>query len=161
MNKIESNNFCFFTQQVFLIGTYNKDGSENFALISWISYTCGEPACLVISIHGDKQTKRNIAQSGLLSATVLTPNLLPFAECCNNFTKNEELYKNGIPLFSRSDYTWWLTGFKPGMSFWWDTLRMNIGIAFPNADMKNAFCDSLKRNNVKYTTSNNTVVFSW
>lgn len=27
------------------------------------------------------------------------------------------LYKNGKPLFSRSDYTWWLTGFKPGMSF--------------------------------------------
>lgn len=64
MDKIKPNDRCFFTQQVFLIGTRDEDGSAHFAPFSWISWTCGEPACLVISIGGNKQTKR----SGLTSA---------------------------------------------------------------------------------------------
>lgn len=84
---------CFFTQQIFLIGTYDEAGGERFAPISWVSYTRGEPPCLVISISGTKQTKENIARSKLLSATVVTPDLLPFAEQCNRATYHPDKKK--------------------------------------------------------------------
>ncbi len=54
---------CFFTQQVYLIGTEDEDTSPRFAPISWVSYSWGSPACLVISIYGTKQTKKNIART--------------------------------------------------------------------------------------------------
>ncbi|MFV0401200.1 MAG: flavin reductase family protein [Oscillospiraceae bacterium] len=81
---------CFFTQQLFLIGTKNEDGSPNFAPISWISFTWGPPCCLVISINGitrKKQTSENIERTGVLSATVVTPDLLPFVEQRNRGTQ--------------------------------------------------------------------------
>ncbi|HEY8390351.1 MAG TPA: flavin reductase [Clostridia bacterium] len=89
MLKPEYNTPCFFTQQVFLIGTYDPDGNHRFAPISWISYTNGAPACLIISIQGTKRTKSNIERTGLLSATVVTPELLPFAESKNSATANK------------------------------------------------------------------------
>ena len=88
---------CFFTQQVFLIGTRNEDGIAHFAPISWISYTYGEPPCLVVSMKIKKKTFENIRRSGLFSATVLTPDLLTFAECRNNATRNENLYQKVCP----------------------------------------------------------------
>ena len=39
----------------------------------------------------NKQTRYNIDRTGVLSATVLTADLLPFAECHNAYTKNEAL----------------------------------------------------------------------
>ncbi len=92
MKPINENPACFFTQQLFLIGTYNEDGSPNFAPISWISYTWGPPACLVVSINGTtrkKQTTQNIERTGLLSATIVTPDLLPFAEQHNQATRRD------------------------------------------------------------------------
>ena len=89
MEKITAENASFFTQQPFLIGTYNEDGSAHFAPISWISYTWGPPSCLVISINGrtrKKQTTTNILRTGVLSATLITPDLLPFAEQNNRAT---------------------------------------------------------------------------
>ena len=103
MDNFDINSRCFFTQQVFLIGTYNEDGTPNFAPISWISYTAGKKSCLVISIGGTKQTQRNIKRIGMLSATVLTPDLLPFAECCNAYTKNEKLRNNVTPEFCKGN----------------------------------------------------------
>lgn len=71
---------CFFTQQLFLIGTCCEDGQPHFAPISWVSYTYGEPCCLIISMNGRKKTKDNAARTKRLSATVVTPDLLPFSE---------------------------------------------------------------------------------
>ncbi|MDR0396489.1 MAG: flavin reductase [Oscillospiraceae bacterium] len=101
MDTIKPNEPCFFTQQVFLIGTYNEDDSPHFAPISWISWTCGEPACLVITMGGNKRTKRNIKRTSLLSAAVLTPDLLPFAERCNSRAKNDMLNWSDRPSFER------------------------------------------------------------
>ena len=92
MEIITKENAGFFTQQLFLIGTYNEDGTPNFAPISWVSFTWGPPSCLVISINGRtrrKQTVVNIERTGLLSATVVTPDLLPFAEQHNRGTQRE------------------------------------------------------------------------
>lgn len=90
MIKPANNDPCFFTQQLFLIGTYDEDGTAHFAPISWISYTWGEPSCLVISMDGKKQTKDNVNRTGKLSATVATPDMLPFVESCNESTRNPD-----------------------------------------------------------------------
>ena len=92
MEKITKDSGCFFTQQLFLIGTTNEDGSANFAPISWVSFTWGPPCCLVISINGTtrkKQTTQNIERTKVLSATVVTPDLLAFAEQHNRATQRE------------------------------------------------------------------------
>jgi flavin reductase (DIM6/NTAB) family NADH-FMN oxidoreductase RutF len=94
MEAITDRSACFFTQQLFLIGTYNEDGTANFAPISWISFTAGPPCCLVISVYGGerkKQTAQNIERTGLLSATVVTPDLLPFVEQHNLATRREDV----------------------------------------------------------------------
>jgi flavin reductase (DIM6/NTAB) family NADH-FMN oxidoreductase RutF len=94
MEPITKDTACFFTQQVFLIGTYDEDGSPHFAPISWVSFTWGPPCCLVISVSGrtrKKQTSENIQRTGLLSATIVTPDLLPFAEQHNKAT-----YRDGV-----------------------------------------------------------------
>ncbi len=91
MLDIDKNTPCFFTQQVFLIGTYDQDGAHHFAPISWISYTGGEPSCLVISMNGTKKTKENVHRDGYLTATVVTPDMLPFCEYCNKATHKPEL----------------------------------------------------------------------
>ena len=84
MEKPAHNSPVFFTQQLFLIGTYNEDGKENFTPISWVSYTWGQPSCLIISMNGDKQTKRNFERTKQLSATVVTPYLMRFMEICGS-----------------------------------------------------------------------------
>ena len=81
---------CFFTQQVYLIGTEDEDTSPRFAPISWVSYSWGSPACLVISIYGTKQTKKNIARTKQLTAAVVTEDMLPFIEQCNRQTYRKE-----------------------------------------------------------------------
>ena len=96
MEHLDTQNPCFFTQQVFLIGTYGEDARAHFAPISWISYTAGSPACLVISMYGRKATKENIQRTGLLSATVATPDMLPALEQCNAATREREA--GGVPF---------------------------------------------------------------
>ena len=89
MERFTKDSACFFTQPLFLIGTYNEDGTPRFAPISWVSFTWGPPCCLVISINGrtrKKQTALNIERTGLLSSTVVTPEWLPFAEQHNSAT---------------------------------------------------------------------------
>ena len=92
MLKPDYNTPCFFTQQLFLIGTKNEDGSDHFAPISWISYTFGEPSCLVISMYGSKQTKRNLERTGEISATIVTQDMLPFIEANNGANSEPEKF---------------------------------------------------------------------
>ncbi len=107
---------AFFTQQPMLIGTYDPDGKERFCTISWVSYTWGPPPCLVVSIWGVKKTKDNIARTGMFSAAVVTPELLPLCEQFNRGTYKKELYdslsyekQNGtaldVPIIAASPYS--------------------------------------------------------
>jgi flavin reductase (DIM6/NTAB) family NADH-FMN oxidoreductase RutF len=84
MKKPANNSPVFFTQQVFLIGTYNEDGKENFAPISWVSYTWGQPSCLIISMNGNKQTKRNFERTKQLSKEVLIKAIEEADKKCGN-----------------------------------------------------------------------------
>ncbi len=103
MEKPNNNSPCFFTQQLFLIGTYNEDGSENFAPISWVSYTWGEPSCLIISMHGQKKTAENFERTLQLSATVVTPELMTFAEVCGSHENKERFFHKVKPRFARGE----------------------------------------------------------
>ncbi len=92
MEAITKDTACFFTQQLFLLGTYDEDGGAHFAPYSWISFTAGPPCCLVISINGRDRVKRtvvNMERTGRLSATVVTPDLLCFVEQNNKATSRE------------------------------------------------------------------------
>lgn len=89
--KLTVEDASFFMQQLHLIGTGNPDGSARFVPISWLSYTWGPPRCLVVSMFGSKQTKENIARTGLLSAAVVTRDLLPLADRFGGDRKSPEL----------------------------------------------------------------------
>ena len=90
MNGMSENSAFYFTQQDFLIGTLDGDGATRFAPYSWVSFSGGPPKCLVLSISGNrlkKHTAQNIDRSGVFSAAVVTPDLLPFAEQHNFATR--------------------------------------------------------------------------
>ncbi|MDD3693583.1 MAG: DUF4474 domain-containing protein [Oscillospiraceae bacterium] len=55
------------------------------------------------------------------------------------------LYKNGRPLFSRREVHWWLTGFVLGEFSQPDELSMDIGIVFPDVEMRDAFVEGLRK----------------
>ena len=64
-------------QPVFLIGTYNEDGSPNFCPITWVTSSHDGPqALMVISMNGAKKTKDNIARTKLLSANLVSVDML-------------------------------------------------------------------------------------
>lgn len=55
------------------------------------------------------------------------------------------LYKNGRPLFSRREVHWWLTGFALGEFSQPAELSMDIGIVFPNIEMRDSFIGGLRK----------------
>ena len=72
-------------QPTFIIGTFNQDGTPDFAPITWVSKTCEEDdTCLiVISMYGTKQTKQNVLRTGQLTvnlATSLRPHPAAYAD---------------------------------------------------------------------------------
>ncbi len=69
-------------QPAFIIGTNNEDGSSNFAPITWVSVTCegGSDYLLVISMYGTKITKQNVIRTGLLSANLVSADMLPLMD---------------------------------------------------------------------------------
>ena len=65
-------------QPAFLIGTNNGDGSYNFAPITWVSVACeqGSDYLLTISMFGPKRTKQNVKRTGVLSANLVSTDML-------------------------------------------------------------------------------------
>lgn len=57
---------------------------------------------------------------------------------------NMVLIKNNRVLFERSEYHWWLTGFKLGEFSHREELSVRIKLTFPNYEMRNAFYESMR-----------------
>jgi len=78
MKRVDSDKgFSTHTQPVFLIGTYNEDGSPNFCPITWVSSTWdNDHPLMVISMNGAKKTKENITRTHLLSANLVSVDML-------------------------------------------------------------------------------------
>ncbi len=77
------NDFC--PQALFLYGTTKEDGSPNFGLFCWFSYTwmkteAGEGMGVMCCIGGDKLTKDLIRKNGIFSANLVSEELLPLAD---------------------------------------------------------------------------------
>ncbi len=76
------NDFC--TQQLYLYGNYEEDGTPHFGLFSWFGWcwlgegagTLGVMAC----IGEDKLTKDLIRKTGVFSANLVSEPLLPLAD---------------------------------------------------------------------------------
>lgn len=70
--------FSMCVQPAFIIGTNNEDGTHNFAPITWVSVTCEKDHdyLLVISMFGTKRTKKNVIRTGVLSANLVSTDIL-------------------------------------------------------------------------------------
>jgi len=70
--------FSMCVQPSFIIGTYNEDGTHNFAPITWVSVTNEkeDDYLLVISMFGTKQTKQNVIRTGRLSVNLVSTDML-------------------------------------------------------------------------------------
>ena len=70
--------FSMCVQPAFIIGTNNEDGTHNFAPITWVSVTNekDDDYLLVISMFGSKTTKQNVLRSGVLSANLVSTDML-------------------------------------------------------------------------------------
>lgn len=78
MKRVDSDEgYSTHIQPVFLIGTYNEDGSPNFCPITWVSSTWDDDhSLMVISMNGAKKTKDNIARTNILSANLVSVDML-------------------------------------------------------------------------------------
>ena len=65
-------------QPAFIIGTYNEDGTANFAPITWVSKTCeqDEDYLIIISMYGTKKTKQNVLRTKQLSINLVSTDML-------------------------------------------------------------------------------------
>ena len=70
--------YSMCVQPAFIIGTNNEDGSADFAPITWVSATgdSGDNYLLVISMFGNKMTKRNVIRTGKFSANLVSKDML-------------------------------------------------------------------------------------
>ncbi len=75
-----TNDYCM--QSLFLYGTRNEDGTDDFGLFCWFSYCWDEDLGVICAIGGDKRTKANILREGRFSANLVTEELLRFADYC-------------------------------------------------------------------------------
>ena len=94
--KSMGNQFSMCVQPAFIIGTYNQDGTGNFAPITWVSVTWDtDHYMLVISMFGSKQTKKNAMANMALSANLVSTDML---ELMDYFGSNsgKEQPKDGV-----------------------------------------------------------------
>ena len=80
MERISTNrptSLC--VQPTFLIGTFDENGVPNFAPITWICASWNEDHFVfVINMDGEKKSKDNVALSGIMSANLVSTDMLDF-----------------------------------------------------------------------------------
>jgi len=98
MKRMDSSkDYCTHIQPVFLIGTYNEDGSPNFCPITWVTSTWdGDHALMVISMNGAKKTKENIARTKVFSANLVSVDMLELLDYFGS-TTGLDAPKNALP----------------------------------------------------------------
>ncbi|MCL2378734.1 MAG: flavin reductase family protein [Defluviitaleaceae bacterium] len=95
--KSVGNDFSMCVQPAFIIGTYNENGTANFAPITWVSVTWDtDRYMLVISMNGTKQTKENAAANKALSANLVSTGMLELMDYFGSSSGKENL-KDAIP----------------------------------------------------------------
>lgn len=83
-------NHSMCVQPMFLIGTYDEKGNANFAPITWLSVTSdGERFLIVVSMFGDKKTRKNVQKTGKMSANLVSVPMLPLADYLGSHSGND------------------------------------------------------------------------
>lgn len=85
-------------QPTFIVGTYNADGTPDFAPITWVSVTCGEDGeyLLVISMFGTKNTKTNVFRQKQFTVNLASRDMLPLVDYFG-LTSGKNGVKNSLP----------------------------------------------------------------
>jgi flavin reductase (DIM6/NTAB) family NADH-FMN oxidoreductase RutF len=65
----------FIPQTVFIIGSFNPDGSPNLSVATSVSYAYGPPESLVVSLFGHSRTRENINRTGAFTANICTADM--------------------------------------------------------------------------------------
>lgn len=84
--------YSMCVQPSFIIGTYNEDGTSNFAPITWVSATGAgsDKYMLVISMFGSKRTKLNVIRDRKFSANLVNTSMLPLMDYFGTKHKAED-----------------------------------------------------------------------
>ncbi len=85
-------------QPAFIIGTYNEDGTPDFAPITWVSKTCeqGEDYLIVISMYGTKKTKRNVQRTKQFSINLVSADMIQLMDYFGQTTGDNGV-KDALP----------------------------------------------------------------
>ena len=96
MNRIDIQpDFVFHPQPMYLIGAKDEDGTPNFCIITWISFSFDKTPHLMMTIGGSKRTKTNILREKAFSANLITEDNLWLADYFG-CTKGETSAKRDI-----------------------------------------------------------------
>lgn len=87
--------WVFSPQPMYIIGTQNEDGTPNFCIITWIGFSFHKTPHLMMTIGGNKLTKRNILREGKFSAGMITEDILWLGDYFGS-TRGEEGKKNAV-----------------------------------------------------------------
>ncbi|MBQ8596519.1 MAG: flavin reductase [Lachnospiraceae bacterium] len=93
-------------QPAFIIGTYNEDGTPDFAPITWVSKTYEKDGncLLIISMYGTKKTKQNTLRNRQLSVNMVSTSMLRLMDYFGQ-TSGKEGVKDALPYtYERSEY---------------------------------------------------------
>lgn len=77
-------------QPVFIIGTWNEDGTPNFAPITWVSktYVNTHKYILIISMLGAKRTKQNVLRTKQFSVNLASTDMLGLVDYFGHVSGN-------------------------------------------------------------------------
>lgn len=124
-------------QPAFLIGTYDEEGNVNFAPITWISVTWDtDHYMLVISMFGSKKTKKNVMKTKLLSANLVSTNMLSLMDYFGSKSGNQELKDKVSYRYSQGEV---LQVPTLDLSKW--VYECEVKMIVPTGDSDTFFCD--------------------
>lgn len=95
-------------QPAFIIGTYNEDGTPDFAPITWVSktYEKDDDCLIIISMYGTKKTKQNVLRTGQLSINLVSTDMLELMDYFGQ-TSGKLGVKNAIPYtYDKATYVY-------------------------------------------------------
>jgi flavin reductase (DIM6/NTAB) family NADH-FMN oxidoreductase RutF len=87
----------FMPQTVFLLGTYNQDGTPNLCTATSVSYAYGPPESLVVSLFGNSRTRENINRTGSFTANICTSAMGRLADYVGGVSGSHQ-EKDGVPF---------------------------------------------------------------
>lgn len=80
MKKSLGANPLVYPTPVWVIGTYNEDGSANVMTAAWGGICCSKPPCLAVSLREATQTHGNILRNKCFTVNIVTEQFITEAD---------------------------------------------------------------------------------